>query len=179
MADSDPDVRWMSYAEAARTLRVTPESLHRRMRRNGWARREGNDGKPRVAVPLDVLRRFDPVPDDALDDGPDARGAVPDNVLDERDLTIEALEGERDAARLAAAKAEGESATLREQVESERARAGKAEAERDTERARAAQAEREREAAKVAAAAAEGEAKGLREALAEARRPFWRRWLGP
>ncbi len=36
-----------------------------------------------------------------------------------------------------------------------------------------------REAAKVAAAAAEGEAKGLREALTEARRPFWRRWLGP
>jgi len=28
------------------------------------------------------------------------------------------------------------------------------------------------------AATAEGEAKGLREALEEARRPFWRRWLG-
>ncbi len=36
----------------------------------------------------------------------------------------------------------------------------------------------EAEAAKVAAAAAEGEAKGLRLALEEARRPFWRRWLG-
>jgi hypothetical protein len=36
----------------------------------------------------------------------------------------------------------------------------------------------EREAAKVAAASAEGEAKGLRLALEEARRPFWRRWLG-
>ncbi len=44
-------------------------------------------------------------------------------------------------------------------------------AERDAARA-------EREAAKVAAAAAEGEAKGLRLALEEARRPFWRRWLG-
>jgi len=31
---------------------------------------------------------------------------------------------------------------------------------------------------RVRAAAAEGEAKGLREALAEAKRPFWRRWLG-
>ncbi len=39
------------------------------------------------------------------------------------------------------------------------------------------QAEREREEARIRAAAAEGEAKGLREALAEARRPFWRRWL--
>ncbi len=73
-------------------------------------------------------------------------------------------EAERDAARQAAASAETESATLREQVESERARAGRAEAER--------------EAAKVAAASAEGEAKGLRLALEEARRPFWRRWLG-
>ena len=54
-----------------------------------------------------------------------------------------------------------------------------ARAEAAAERTRAAQAEREREAAKVAAAAAEGEAKGLREVLAEARRPFWRRWLGP
>jgi hypothetical protein len=53
---------------------------------------------------------------------------------------------------------------LREQVASERARAAKAEAER--------------EAAKVAAASAAGEAKGLRLALEEARRPFWRRWLG-
>ncbi len=52
--------------------------------------------------------------------------------------------------------------------------ASRAERERD-----AAQAERDREAAKVAAAAAEGEAKGLRLTLEEARRPFWRRWLGP
>jgi hypothetical protein len=65
----------------------------------------------------------------------------------------------------------GESATLREQVVTERGRADRAEAERDAARV-------EREATKVAAATAEGEAKGLREALAEARRPFWRRWLG-
>ena len=56
--------------------------------------------------------------------------------------------------------------------DAERLARATAEAERDVARA-------EREIAKVAAAAAEGEAKGLREALAEARRPFWRRWLGP
>ena len=71
--------------------------------------------------------------------------------------TVTVTPGDRPALR-------AKSATLREQVESERARAAKAEAER--------------EAAKVAAAAAEGEAKGLRLALEEARRPFWRRWLG-
>lgn len=59
-----------------------------------------------------------------------------------------------------------------------RAGEGKAREEATAERARAAQAEREREAAKVAAASAEGEAKGLRLALEEARRPFWRRWIG-
>ena len=41
-----------------------------------------------------------------------------------------------------------------------------------------AEREREREEARIRAAAAEGEAKGLRLALEEARRPFWRRWLG-
>jgi hypothetical protein len=53
------------------------------------------------------------------------------------------------------------------------------------ERARVVQAEREREEARIRAAAAEGEVRGVREALdqarqelAEARRPFWRRWLG-
>ncbi len=73
---------------------------------------------------------------------------------------------------------EGESGAFREQVKAERdradqaeARAGQAEAEREAARA-------EREAAKVAAASTEGEAKGLRLALEEARRPFWRRWMG-
>jgi hypothetical protein len=46
------------------------------------------------------------------------------------------------------------------------------------ERERADLAAADREAARIAAAAAEGEVRGLREALAEARRPFWRRWLG-
>jgi hypothetical protein len=53
---------------------------------------------------------------------------------DESGRTIAALEVERDAARLAAAKAEGGSATLRERMEAERARADRAEAERDAAR---------------------------------------------
>jgi hypothetical protein len=102
------------------------------------------------------------------------------------------VEADRDAARALAdrrgqevvelrervGQAEGESGALREQVKAERgradqaeARAGRAEVERDAARA-------EREAAKVAAAAAEGEAKAMRLTLEEARRPFWRRWLG-
>jgi hypothetical protein len=45
----------------------------------------------------------------------------------------------------------------------------------EAERDRAALAEREREAARIAAATAEGEVRGLREALADARRPWWRK----
>jgi chromosome segregation ATPase len=100
------------------------------------------------------------------------------DVQSDESRTIKALDAEAAALRERVGRAEGESATLRERMESERgradqaeARAGRAEAERDAARA-------EREAAKVAAASAEGEARGLREALAEARRPFWRRWLG-
>ena len=38
--------------------------------------------------------------------------------------------------------------------------------------------EAERAAALIRAAALEGELAGLRETLAEARKPFWRRWIG-
>jgi hypothetical protein len=40
------------------------------------------------------------------------------------------------------------------------------------------EAEREREEARARTAAPEGEVKDLRDAAAEAKRPFWRRWLG-
>ncbi len=107
----------------------------------------------------------------------DRSGQDADGLPDES-RTIKALEAEAAALRERAGRAEGESATLRERIESERGRAdqaevraSRAEAERDAVRA-------EREAAKVAAASAEGRAEGLRLALEEARRPFWRRWLG-
>lgn len=51
-------------------------------------------------------------------------------------------------------------------------------AERDRAQADAATLRQEREEARVRAAQAEGEARALREALEDARRPFWRRWIG-
>jgi hypothetical protein len=69
-----------------------------------------------------------------------------------------------DELRRRAERAEVEAVTLRDALVQERARADAAAAER--------------EQARVQAAAAAGEAKGLRLALEEARRPFWRRWLG-
>ncbi|MDP9373252.1 MAG: hypothetical protein M3Q65_12525 [Chloroflexota bacterium] len=114
----------------------------------------------------------------------------------DRDNIIKALEAAVDSLREQSgrerAALEAEAAMLRDALGRERERADRLETDRSAARAlvdrrgqevielreRAGRAEAEREAAKVAAAAAEGEAKGLREALTEARRPFWRRWLG-
>lgn len=76
---------------------------------------------------------------------------------DERDRTIKALEGEL--------------ATVREALQRERAHADEAAGLAARERDRA-------EGAMIRAAASEAEVKGLREALDEARKPFWRRWIG-
>jgi hypothetical protein len=153
--------------EAAERTGLTVDALRKRIRRGKLETVKGNDGLVRVRLTtadMEALRLADSQPQPSQ--------------ADESGRTIKALEAEAAALRERAEKAErraeraeGESATLREQVEFERERAGRAESERDAARV-------EREAAKVAAASAEGEAKGLRLALEEARRPFWRRWLG-
>jgi hypothetical protein len=89
----------------------------------------------------------------------------------EQSRTTKTLEGITAAFREERDRLLAERDRERERADKAEARADRAEAERDAARA-------EREAAKVAAASAEGEAKGLRLALEEARRPFWRRWLG-
>jgi hypothetical protein len=176
MTDSDPDVRWMTYTEAANVLGVNPESVARRMRRGGWARRHGNDGKPRVAVPVNLLSVLAGVPDKP-DNAASSAGSVLDIIPD----------GSADKAALLAlteraAQAEGEAMALREALSRERERADGAEeriqtAERRLEEARIAAWEgserlrEEREEARIRAAKAEA-------ALEELRRPFWRRWFG-
>ena len=72
---------------------------------------------------------------------------------------------------------EGQIAMLQQTLDRERQRADQAEMQVALQRDRADAAEREREEARIRAAAAEAEGRGLREALAEARRPFWRRWI--
>ena len=116
MADSDPDVRWMTYSEAAAALGVNPESVAKRMRRSGWTRRPGNDGKPRVAVPVSALPVSVIVPVTVQNgasivpvNNPDIPQSVQDNTLavisavfrEEQDR----LRAERDAAQTALAEA--------------------------------------------------------------------------
>jgi len=163
MTDNDPDVRWMTYAEAAKALGVTPETVARRMRRQDWAKRLGNDGKPRVAIPFSVL---------------DKQAA---NEQDKTDVLL--------ALTARAARSEGEAAVLRELVAQAEMRAADAERRLEEERQRFAATEQERagevvrlrqerEEARVQAAEQRAWKEGYRLAYEERRRPWWRRWLG-
>ena len=161
----DDEAKPYLLTEASRLTGLSVDALRKRIERKKLrGSRSNEDNQWRVwltSKDVETAKSGQPV---------DKSGQDVDGQPDES-RTIKALEAEAAVLREAvgrererADKAEGESATLRERMESERARA--------------AQAEREREEARSRAAAAEGEAKGLREALAEARRPFWRRWLG-
>jgi hypothetical protein len=46
--------RWMTYADAAIALRMTPESIRARARREHWRKQLGNDGKALILVPVDA-----------------------------------------------------------------------------------------------------------------------------
>lgn len=148
-----------TYQQVAEALGIEAEAVRARLRRGALRRGPPtNDRRPTVLL---RLAEISTIRAGIRTDRPEAGPASnPDSAghPDERDRTSSALEAE--------------AATLREAVGRERERAARAEGESAALRERM---ESEREAAKVAAASAEGEAKGLREALAEARRPFWRR----
>jgi hypothetical protein len=157
-----------TLTDASRLSGLSTEALRLRIKRGKLAAEKGNDGQPRVrltAADLEEFRRQVGQQKSTLtrQDGDRA------NALRVLETAVDAL---REQAGRERAALEGEAATLRDALGRAEQRADRAEAERDAARA-------EREAGRVAAAAAEGEAKGLREALAEARRPFWRRWFGP
>jgi hypothetical protein len=140
----------LTYAELAKALGITPESANRLARRKRWPRAKGNDGRTRVMAPEEELIRADRPQDKPLD-------SPPDNAVREQ------------IARL-----EGELAGMREALAESRARAGAAEA-----RAEAAETRASEESAKTAQAIAAFQSLAERlEALAEARRPWWRRLVG-
>jgi hypothetical protein len=186
-----------TYQQAAEALGIEAEAVRARLRRGALRRGpRTNDDRPTVLLsPADISTiragiRHDRPESDAAS-SPDSAGRP-----DERDRTIKALEDAIDLLReqfgqdrttLEAAVVELKARAERAEMEAsaERGRAERAETDRDAaragasaERTRAAKAEAEREQARVQAAAAEGEVRGLRLALEEARRPFWRRWLG-
>jgi hypothetical protein len=50
-----PVGQWLTYADAAKLLRIAPESVQRRAQREGWQRQPGNDGRARVLVPVQAV----------------------------------------------------------------------------------------------------------------------------
>lgn len=173
-----PDARWMTYGELAAFLGIEEPSARRRVQRERWPRRTGNDGKARIAVPGDVQ------PGEAAAKGADAgedASRLGEHLARERERA--------EAARMEAAAAMGELRAIREHLARERERAEAAERDREAarveagaaeravrelreeltrERERAEAAERDREAARVEAATAEGAAQVLREELGQA-----------
>jgi hypothetical protein len=46
--------RWLSYADAAAALGMTPESVRQRARREHWRKQLGNDGKALILVSVET-----------------------------------------------------------------------------------------------------------------------------
>lgn len=123
------DTRLMTYAELAAALRIAPDSARRLVARRKWTRRPGNDGRARIAVPIDKLQLV--TSDSPPDSPPDIRPhAIPDSPPTSEAVAvlqrhIERLEGEiarltseRDAERARASQVEA----LQTTIEIERAR---------------------------------------------------------
>lgn len=172
-------VKWLTYGEAGAALGLTAESANRKARRQGWRRVPGNDGRTRVAVPLDELPA---APPDAGSGGAsaDRGGGAPDDPGDrpreqsgDESHIIKVLEGA--VAALAEQADRAEAAELRREMSRVRAEAARQIGELRAEVA----AERDRaRAAEVKAAGLDGELRGVRLALDAATRPWWRKLIG-
>src|SRR4051812_24057023 len=163
---SDPSNLYLLTEAAVRTG-LSVDALRKRIRRGSLETVKGNDGLVRVRLTtadVESLRL--------------AEGQPMPSPKDGNGQTIKALEAAAAALHERAARAEAEAAALRERTERAEARAGQAEAEREAARAEAARERDRAEGALIRAASAEGKAEGLRLALEEARRPFWRKWIG-
>jgi len=77
MDDARGDVRWLTYDELAALRGISRDSATRLAMRRRWARRAGNDGKARVAVPLDPDR---PPHDAGVTSAPDSHPDESSNV---------------------------------------------------------------------------------------------------
>lgn len=159
MDDARDGTRWMLYSELATARGISRASATRLAFRKHWPRRTGNDGQARVAVPPDgQVPSPDATPDATLDA---SRVAIPDNhggaALARERERVDAAEARADRAESRADRAEVREAEFRTITE----RQGQ-----------------ELTAALLRTAIAETETRALREALDEARRPVWRRWLG-
>jgi hypothetical protein len=170
---------WLTYHDLAARLGIKPASAKRRAIDRRWPKRIGNDGRSLVAVPREIIEEA------SSEIVSDIAGEVTEEIASGIMALSNHLQTELEEVRRELRTAWAEAAKARD-------RAVKAEAEAELRGQAAIELRQELEAtaaelraklaeatdARVRAAAAEAEGKGLREALAEARRPFWRRWIG-
>ena len=127
-----------TLAEASQLTGLSTEALRLRIKRGKLLAERGNDGHPRVRLTSadleDFRRKLDQQkPTLTRQDSNNANAikvleTAVDALREQAGRERAALEAERDAARLAAAKAEGETAVLREALGRERERADRTEA---------------------------------------------------
>jgi chromosome segregation ATPase len=152
--------------EAAELTGLSVPALRKRIvRKTLRGFRSNEDGLWRVWLASDDIEAAKASQSDRPDTGQSTARPVDEN------RTIKALEGEAAALR---------EALERERRRADAAEAGQAEAHQQAHGARIQMDEARQQAqeASIRAAVAEQEAKGLRELLEEARKPFWRRWIG-
>lgn len=51
----DTEHRFMTYEDAAKLLRIKPDSVRRRAASRRWPKQRGNDRKARVGIPVDII----------------------------------------------------------------------------------------------------------------------------
>jgi hypothetical protein len=155
--DSRPVEPMVSLAEAAAMTGRPAEAIRAMIRRGKLKALKGNDGRTLVAIPAELIQPSGQ-PRHSQVNGQDGRVATPAEAEDSRVAAIatavEEWRAAAEEARLAAAVAEVKLA--------------------EAERVRAAEVAEVR----AKAEAAERVIAELRAMLAEARRPFWRRWWG-
>ena len=169
------ETKSLTYAELGAALGITAASAKRLAIRHSWHKVQGNDGKARVAVPIERLEVEQPAfGDDTSDNPSDSTGDVTGDDIraDTSDMSAAVAVLERHANRL-----EGELVSVRARLEAvewerdaERARAGQVailEAVLDLERERVAEARAEAERWREQATAP----RGLAALVARLRRP--------
>ena len=62
----DSEYRYMTYDEAAKLLRIKPDSVRRRAAMRKWPKKQGNDRKARVGIPVSIIPDDTPAPTHAI-----------------------------------------------------------------------------------------------------------------
>lgn len=121
--------RWLTYEEAGTLFGLSPEAIRKRARRLGWRIQSGNDNqtKTRILVPDGAeLRPAGPPPGTPIGDRPDDR---PDGLVSELRRRAEAAEADRNRERAERERVESERERLAAELIPERERRARAEGE--------------------------------------------------